>query len=197
MKRSVRILLFVLLTALVAFAFSGCVDIGGNTKPDVTAPPMTAAYYEDYDAAYAHYNQVAFTDTLETLTARFGEPEVLETENGNNYTWVLEDGYGFTAAFYETGELRVKVVHYEDIRQFSKLSNSTNLSTVESFDKDVDFQTCVAVFAGRPIEIAQIANSSDGSDIKRVYTWLDQNDNIVQILFKADGKVESISYNVQ
>lgn len=197
MKRSVRILLFVLLTALVAFAFSGCVDIGGNTKPDVTAPPMTAAYYEDYDAAHAHYNQVAFTDTLETLTARFGEPEILETENGNNYTWVMEDGYGFTAAFYETGALRVKVVHYEDIRQFSKLSNSANLSTVESFDKDVDFQTCVAVFAGRPIEIAQIANSSDGSDIKRVYTWLDQNDNIVQILFKADGKVESISYNVQ
>lgn len=197
MKRSVRILLFVLLTALVAFAFSGCVDIGGNTKPDVTAPPMTASYYEDYDAAYTHYNQVAFTDTLETLTARFGEPEVLETENGNNYTWVMEDGHGFTAAFYETGALRVKVVHYEDIRQFSKLSNSVNLSTVESFDKDVDFQTCVAVFAGRPIEIAQIANSSDGSDIKRVYTWLDQNDNIVQILFKADGKVESISYNVQ
>jgi len=198
MKRFVRTLLLVLLAAAVAFGFSGCADLGGkNAQPDVTAPPMTAEYFSDYDAVYAYYNQVTFADTLETLTERFGEPSVEETENGNNYTWIMEDGYGFTTAFYETGELRVKVVHYEDARQFAKLSNSTNLNTVETFDKEVDFQTCVAIFVGRPIEMAQISNKTDGSDISRVYTWIDQHDNMVQILFKSTGLVDSISYSVQ
>lgn len=196
MKRFVRPLLLAVLVALVAFSFSGCFS-DGQQEPAVTAPPLTAQLFTDYDAVYTYYNQVTFADTLETLTARFGEPQVMETENGNNYTWIMEDGYGFTTAFYETGELRAKVVHYEDVRQFRDISSSMNLSTVESFDKQITFQTCVSVFVGRPIEIAQIATKTDGSDINRVYTWLDSNDSIVQILFNSSGNIESMSYNVQ
>lgn len=197
MKRFARILTFVLLTALLAFGFTGCAQLGGSAKPAVTAPPMTAEYFTDYDAVYVHYKQVSFSDTLATLTERFGEPEVITTENGSNYTWVMEDGFGFTCAFFETGELRAKIVYYEDVRQFRDLSNSINLSTVESFDKEVNFQTCVSVFVGRPIEIGQIANNIDASDVSRIYCWMDSNESMVQILFKADGTIDSMSYNAQ
>lgn len=197
MKRFARIFLFTVLIALVALGFTGCVPMGEiSGEPDATMPPMTAELFTDYDAVYAYYNEVTFADTLATLTERFGEPVPEETENGTNYAWHFEDGYGFVCAFFETGELRAKVIYYDDIRQFRNLSNATNLSAVQNFDKNIDFQTCVSVFAGRPIEIAQISTESTGKDIRRVYAWIDADDNIVQILFTSQGKVESASYNI-
>jgi len=196
MKRFVRTLLFIALTALVALAFSGCSSIGGPAEPAVTPPPMTAEFYTDYDSVYVHYNTVTFDDTLATLTERFGEPAVVETQNGANYTWIMEDGFGFTCAFHPTGELLVKVIHYDDVRQFRDLSNAVNLDMVENFDKTITFQDCINLFAGRPIEIAQIKSDVAGSDISRVYTWIDANENMVQIHFKADGTVDAVSYSV-
>ena len=195
MKRFARTALFVALTALIALGFTGCSSIGAPAGPAVTPPPMTAELYTDYDAVYAHYNSVTFEDTLDTLTERFGEPETVTTANGANYTWIMEDGYGFTCAFHPTGELLAKVIHYEDVRQFRDLSSSGNLDIVEEFDKSVTFQECLSFFAGRPIEIAQIHSDAAGDDINRVYTWIDAEDNMVQILFKADGTVDSVSYS--
>lgn len=195
MKRFVRTALIVALTALIAPGFTGCSSIGAPAEPPVTPPPMTAEFFTDYDAVYVHYNSVSFDDNLATLTERFGEPQVVETANGANYTWVMEDGFGFTCAFHPTGELLAKVIHYEDIRQFRDLSASGNLDLVETFDKSVTFQECLTLFAGRPIEIAQIHSDVAGDAINRVYTWIDAEENMVQILFKADGTVDSVSYS--
>lgn len=199
MKRFARTLLLIALAALTVLGFTGCSaldGLGGTTEPEVTAPPMTAELFADYDSVYVLYNDIAFTDTLETITARHGEPEAVETANGFNYNWYTEDGYGVTCAFHESGELLVKVVYYEDIRQFSKLSLSSNLSIVENFDKEVTFQECMTLFGGRPIEIAQIKSDVAGSEISRVYTWIDSAENMVQIHFNANGTIEAVSYSV-
>lgn len=196
MKRFARTMLLIALTALLALGFSGCASFGGSDAPEVTPPPMTAELYADYDSVYVHYNSVTFDDTLETVTERLGEPEVVETDNGSQYTWIMDDGFGVTCAFHPTGELLVKVVYYEDIRQFRDLSLASNLNMVENFDKTITFQDCLNFFAGRPIEIAQIKSDVAGSDISRVYTWIDANENMVQIHFKADGTVDAVSYSV-
>ncbi len=197
MKRFARIFALIALALTAALCLTGCVNIGGaNSQPEVTAPPLTAEQYTDYDAVYAHYNQVSFTDTLETLTERFGEPKAEEDENGITYTWIMEDGQGFLATFYETGELFAKVVYYEDVRQFRDICGAKNLASAEYLEDTNTFQECVEAFVGRPIEIAQISTESTGSSISRVYTWIDANNEIVQILFKADGTVESVSTSI-
>ena len=209
MKRILRLILVALLAASVAL-LAGCsslfevdtdalVDaLEATPVPEATPlPELTAPLFEDYDSVYAHYNQVSMTaDTLPALQQRFGEPKVEQDDNGNKmYTWIFEDGYGFTCAAFPSGSLRAKVVYYEDMRQFRDLSNSSNLDSVVNFDKSIDFQTCVGLFRGRPIEVAQIVQEEGGS-VSRVYCWLDQQDQVVQILFKSDGKVDSISYQL-
>lgn len=198
MKRHFRPALFLCLLLVALLGLSGCVSFGGDTAPETTAPPLTAQQFTDYDAVYAYYTQVAFSDTLETLTARFGEPtDATSTDSGTNYTWIFDDGFGFVCTFFETGELRAKVVYYEDVRQFRDLCDAKNLSSAEYLEDENDFQTCVNVFVGRPIEVAQIAEDSTGTSISRVYTWIDASENMVQILFNPDGTIESISYNVK
>lgn len=206
-----KILALLALAVCAALVFSGCSltdmaqEVGDSinsaadsiTEPETTPiPELTAPLFTDYKAVYVYYDQVTFADTLDTLTGRYGEPSVLENENGKEYTWLMEDGYGFTAAFRADGSLMAKVVYYEDVRQFREISNSSNLSVVENFDKEVDFQTCVSTFSGRPIEICQIRkDETDVEGIQRVYTWLDLEDNMVQILFNGDGTVSAIGYN--
>lgn len=200
MKRLVRPLMLVCLLLAVVLGLSGCISINGeSTEPSATTPPLTAEQFTDYDAVYIHYNQVTFSDTLETLTERFGEPtDSASDDNGTTYTWIFEDGYGFVCTFYETGELRAKVVYYEDVRQFRDLCDARNLSSAEYLEDTNDFQTCVDIFVGRPIEVAQISSEdSTNTVISRVYTWIDADENLVQILFNADGTVESVSYSVE
>jgi len=190
-----------LLTGCMSFDFSALTveDDAASVEAEATPiPELTAPLYTDYDAVYAHYGEVSMTaDTIVTLTDRYGEPAVEEDSEGNKmYTWVFEDGYGFTCAAFPSGTLRAKVVYYEDMRQFRDLSSSSNLDNVINFDKSIDFQTCVGLFRGRPIEVAQIAQEEGAAGFARVYCWLDQQDQIVQILFKSDGTVDSISYQL-
>ncbi len=210
MKRYLRPLIALVLVAAVAL-LAGCsslfeVDtdaledaLTATPVPEATPiPELTAPLYEDYDAVFAHYNEVSITgDTLVTLKERYGEPKVEEDDNGNKmYTWLFEDGYGFTCAAFPSGSLRAKVVFYEDMRQFRALSDASNLDSVVNFDKSINFQTCVGLFRGRPIEIAQIVTEENSGSASRVYCWLDAQDQIVQILFKSDGTVDSISYQL-
>ncbi len=208
MKPFFRLLLAALLIAAVAL-LSGCMPqmdtaaleeaMSATPEPEATPiPELTAPLYEDYDSVYAHYNEVSITgDTLPTLTERYGEPLVEEDKDGNKmYTWLFEDGYGFTCAAFPSGALRAKVVYYEDLRQFRAISNSSNLENVVNFDKSIDFQTCVGLFRGRPIEVGQIVHEENSGSVSRVYCWLDLQDQIVQILFKGDGSVDSISYQL-
>lgn len=157
-------------------------------------PELTAPLFTDADALYKWYNEVEFTDTLSTLTERYGEPEVITTENGDQYQWLMEDGYGFVCAFYNTGSMRAKVLYYEDVRQLGGLELAANLSYVENLDSDTEFKTCVSLF-GKPYEIARIsAGEDDANDIARVYNWMDAEGSMVQILFDSAGKVQQINY---
>ncbi len=160
-------------------------------------PELTAELFTDLEAVHTYYDQVTFSDTKASLTQKYGEPEIIE-ENGNEqFAWVMDDGYGFVCAFFDSGLLRAKVVYYEDIRQFGGLAAAKNLEMVENLDKNTDFSTCVNLF-GRPIEICQISNSEGTTkEISRVYNWMDAQGHIVQILFTYEGKVSQINYNLQ
>lgn len=197
MNRRTKTLALLLCCACVALLLSGCVNIGGVREPAATLPPLTAAQYTDLEAVFRRYNEVTFADTLETLTQRYGTPETSTDENGVVYLWIDEEGFGFLASFFETGELRAKILNYEDLRQFADLCGARNLGSAEFLKETNTFKECVEGFVGRPIEIVQIAKDATGTEISRVYSWVDANHDIVQILFKPDGTIESISTTVR
>ena len=68
------------------------------------------------------------------------------------------------------------------------------------FDGFLDFaQNLPAAPAEEPAEETPEtapAVIEEGGSVSRVYCWLDQQDQVVQILFKSDGKVDSISYQL-
>ena len=168
-----------------------------NGEPEATRAPFTAEMFTDREALYQYYNDVTFADNMETLTARYGEPVEEETENGSNYTWKMDDGYGFVCVFYDTGKLRAKALLYEDARQFGAISKSTGLNNVTSLSKSTTFEMCRGLLGGRGIEIMQIAqDTSADPEIKRVFDWVDEaGENVVEILFNANEQLESVSYS--
>ena len=171
-----------------------------QTDPNATAAPtvepLTAPVFTDREAVYEWYNQVNLGDTLEDLTARFGEPVVEKNNNGTNYIWINEDRYGFAAVFFEdTGKLRAKVIYYDDMRQLKGLSEATNLANFATLKKDHDFTMACMALGGKPCEMALIAqDSSDNPDTQHLYIWLDEKGSSIQILFNSDEKIEQISY---
>lgn len=195
MKKTIALILSVLLAMLL---FTGC-DLTGESDADVepteTPVPMTEEMFTDRAAVYQYYNTVTFDDTLETLTERFGEPTIEEDENGKTYVWVMEDGFGFCTAFYDTGSLRAKVIYYKDVRQFGDISAADNIESFSNLTDSYTFEMTCGMLGGKPMEIAQIAqDSSDSPEIKRLYAWANHNQDVVQILFTGEGKVESITY---
>lgn len=186
----------------IALAMSGCMDIDYSqlvsdmdAEPAATAAPLTEPMYEDAEALYQYYIQVSIGDTLADLTAKFGEPtSVEERDEGSIYSWKMADGYGFAAAFFDSGRLRAKVVHYEDIRQLSKLSAATGLDYVSMLSKEYTFEMVNNTMGGSAMEIAQFAQ--DGSvnpEVKTLYAWLTEGGSCVQILFSAEGKYEEMN----
>lgn len=214
MRRTYRWIALIALLLCAALALTGCsVNVGGlfsdaenveaTPAPEATpVPPLTAAMFTDYDAVYVHYNEIGFSDTLSGLTERYGEPvaETTTTEDvtSTSYTWKFDDGYGFVCAFYDNGRLRAKVILYEDLRQFRDLSNATYLANVFNLSDSSTFKECINILGGRPIEICQVSQSEqDQTDIARVYTWVDKDDQAAQILFKKDGTISSINTSMQ
>lgn len=200
MRRKMKLAALLL---LVAVLMSGCmVDYSQmqtaddpNATPAPTVEPLTAPVFTDRDAVYAMYNEVNVGDTVESLTARYGEPTITTDPNGDNYTWVNEDGYGFTAVFFENGVLRAKVVQYEDMRQLKGLSQATNISNFSMLDTKDDFTMACIALGGKPCELAMIVlDGSVNPDTQRVFVWLDEYESNVQILFDKNEKIMQISY---
>ena len=195
MKKIITVLLSVLLAMLL---FTGCDMTGGETEevePQETPKPMTAEMYTDREAVYQYYKAVTFDDTLETLTEKYGEPKVEEDENGKTYVWVMDDGFGFCTAFFDTGSLRAKVIYYEDVRQFGDISAADSIESFSNLSDSYTFEMTCGMLGGKPMEIAQIAqDSSADPEIKRLYAWANHNQDVVQILFSGEGKVESVTY---
>ncbi len=131
------------------------------------------------------------------LIARFGEPQIDTTDNGDTYVWAMEDGYGFAAVFFDSGRLRAKALYYKDIRQLGQLSNATNISGFSSLSSSYTFEMTCGLLGGRAMEIMQIAQDSSAEpEVKRVFAWVTEKGDCVQVLFKGNETLESVSYSM-
>ena len=188
------------LLALTAVLLTGCVDmtgLGQTDEPQATMPPMTVPMFEDRLTAYQYYNEVTLEDTMETLTGRYGEPKKETTDNGDSYTWVMEDGYGFAATFFDSGRLRAKVLYYEDIRQLGAISEATGIDKFSQLSKDYTYEMTCGLLGGKPMELAQIVqDTSADPEVKRLFVWATSKGDVVQVLFTGAEKVESVSYSL-
>ena len=151
----------VLATALL---LTGCVQGGdavdANAEPTATLAPLTEPMYTDREALYQYYNAVTFDETLTSLTEKYGEPVKEEGESGDSYSWVMEDGYGFAAAFFDSGRLRAKVLYYKDLRQLGEISNATSIDQFAVLNKNYTYAMTCGALGGRAMELAQIAQDA-------------------------------------
>ena len=202
MKRLIKL---TLLAVLAVFVLTGCMDFSALTsgadyaedQPKETQPPLTDPMYTDRDALYQYYNQVNIGDSRDALTERFGEPSVETSENGETYTWVMEDGYGFAAVFFDSGRLRAKVLYYKDLRQLGQLSAATNVDQFANLNSNYTYEMVCGLLGGRSMEIAQIAQDSSAEpEVKRLYVWCNEKGDCIQVLFKDDEKLERVTYSL-
>ena len=195
------------LALVMAIALTGCMDYSqiaqsmvaeDDEEPQATLAPLDKPMYTDRDALYALYNQAEVSvDTLDGLTERLGEPEQEQTENGVNYIWKTEDNCGFVGVFFDSGRLRAKALYYEDLRQLGQLSAATSIDQFASLNNNYTYEMVCGMLGGRSMEIMQIAqDSSLDPEIKRVFVWCDEKGNVVQILFKGDERLESVTYSL-
>ena len=202
MRRKLKLAALML---LVAMLMTGCMadfsamnaqtETDPNATAEPTVAPLTAPVFTDREALYQWYNEVQVGDTLEELKARYGEPIVTTDRNGDTYCWMNEEGYGFTAIFFENGVLRAKVVQYEDLRQMKDLSLATDITNFSVLDTQDDFTMACMALGGKPCELATvILDSSANPDTQRVFVWLDEYGSNVQILFDKNEKIIQISY---
>ena len=197
-KKWTTLAALVLATALL---LTGCVQGGDavdpNAEPTATLAPLTEPMYTDREALYQYYNAVTFDETLTSLTEKYGEPVKEEGESGDSYSWVMEDGYGFAAAFFDSGRLRAKVLYYKDLRQLGEISNATSIDQFAVLNKNYTYAMTCGALGGRAMELAQIAqDTSDNPEIKRLYVWATPKGDVVQVLFSGDEKLESVSYTL-
>jgi len=161
-----------------------------ETPEPTPMPPLTEPMFEDEAALYKYYNEVGFEDTLAGLTERYGEPQTNVTDGNTSYTWLMDDGYGVIAAFYENGRMHWKSLYLKDQRQLGKISKLENLSGVYTLTKDYSFNMCKAILGGKPMQIGYIAqDSSETPTYNAIYVWADEDGNLVQILFGNDGNL--------
>ena len=198
LKKWTTLAALVLATALL---LTGCVQGGDavdpNAEPTATLAPLTEPMYTDREALYQYYNAVTFDETLTSLTEKYGEPVKEEGESGDSYSWVMEDGYGFAAAFFDSGRLRAKVLYYQDLRQLGEISNATSIDQFAVLNKNYTYAMTCGALGGRAMELAQIAqDTSDNPEIKRLYVWATPKGDVVQVLFSGDEKLESVSYTL-
>ena len=198
LKKWTTLAALVLATALL---LTGCVQGGDavdpNAEPTATLAPLTEPMYTDREALYQYYNAVTFDETLTRLTEKYGEPVKEEGESGDSYSWVMEDGYGFAAAFFDSGRLRAKVLYYKDLRQLGEISNATSIDQFAVLNKNYTYAMTCGALGGRAMELAQIAqDTSDNPEIKRLYVWATPKGDVVQVLFSGDEKLESVSYTL-
>ena len=198
LKKWTTLAALVLATALL---LTGCVQGGDavdpNAEPTATLAPLTEPMYTDREALYQYYNAVTFDETLTSLTEKYGEPVKEEGESGDSYSWVMEDGYGFAAAFFDSGRLRAKVLYYKDLRQLGEISNATSIDQFAVLNKNYTYAMTCGALGGRAMELAQIAqDTSDNPEIKRLYVWATPKGDVVQVLFRGDEQLESVSYTL-
>ena len=201
-----KLTILAVLALLAAFALTGCVDFSSMTRttdvvedegPKATQPPLTDPMFTDRDALYQYYRQIKIGDLRDDIIARFGEPVIEATDNGETCTWKMDDGYGFAAVFFDSGRLRAKVLYYDDLRQLGKLSAATSIDQFSTLNTNYTYEMVCGVLGGRSMELAQIAQDSSAEpEIKRLYVWANEKGDCVQVLFKDNEQLESITYSL-
>ncbi len=171
--------------------------LGGETQPQATMPPMTAEMFTDLSSVTEWYNAVTFEDTLESLTARFGEPEEVQDDNGSYWNFLDENNHGVAVVFFDDGTLRSKMVYFEDIRQFADLSGASHIENVSLLDSGMEYEVVTAAFGAEGIEIMQLATDSGNGAGQYLMIWVSEDGGIVQALFNVtDNKLEQVSYSL-
>ena len=182
---------------IAALALAGCSAVGTQPNPEATPlPPLTARMFETRDEAFAMYDQVTFSDTLESLTERFGEPRVETSDNGSAYYW--NDGIcGVAVVFFENGRMRSKLVDFEDIRQFGKVSGAKGLDNIMSMSKDFDLTSVSLMLGAEGVEMIRVAqDSSANPDFNVGYIWANEEGQAAMVLFNKKGTIEQVSYSL-
>ena len=79
---------------IMLLPLTGCAGMlaGEGAQPQETMPPMTAEMFTDLASVSKRYNETDFDDTMETLTARYGEPQEVQDENGSFWNFLDENG---------------------------------------------------------------------------------------------------------
>lgn len=90
---------------IMLLPLTGCAGMlaGEGAQPQETMPPMTAEMFTDLASVSKRYNETDFDDTMETLTARYGEPQEVQDENGSFWNFLDENGEGLSAIFFADG----------------------------------------------------------------------------------------------
>ena len=192
-----RVLAALVLVGLLLL-LTGCTSmLGGETQPQATMPPMTAEMFTDLASVSKRYNETDFEDTLESLTARFGEPEEVQDDNGSYWNFLDENNHGVAVVFFDDGALRSKMVYFEDIRQFADLSGASHIENVSLLDSGMEYEVVTAAFGAEGIEIMQLATDSGNGAGQYLMIWVSEDGGIVQALFNVtDNKLEQVSYSL-
>lgn len=202
LKRYAKIAALFLVLACAALALSGCADFSSLTDTADEAeptpvPPLSAPLFTELGALYAYYDRVDFTDTLESVTQKLGEPTQKDaTAQGVTYHWVDESGYGVVATFFASGKLQCKVLEFKDIRQFGRVSNCTNIEYATNMSTDFPYSMVAAVMDGTPVEIMQLLeDEAKPEEVSRLVIWANEEDCSAQMLFDHQSLLKKSSYS--
>ena len=180
---------------IMLLPLTGCAGMlaGEGAQPQETMPPMTADMFTDLASVSKRYNETDFDDTMETLTARYGEPQEVQDENGSFWNFLDENGEGLSAIFFADGSLRSKMIYFEDIRQFANLSGASHIENVTLLNDNMEYEVVAAAFGAPGIEI--LRTITENGIEQYLMLWVSEDGGMVQALFDSqDNKLEQISY---
>ncbi len=195
-----RKLLAVLSLLVLVLSLTGCMDMSGMGNPDATPlPALTEPLFTDKESAYALYNQLEFTDSLDEVKAKLGEPTSVDNEGKDNssFNWVDDQGHGVAAAFSSTGKMLGKVLYYADYRQiFGLMDKEPNMDNVTTIEENMSRKTIIEILGTDGVEVAQVPlDDSADPDLVPLMMWVNERGDVAQILFNKEGLVNRIQYS--
>ena len=99
--------------------------------------------------------------------------------------------------FFENGRMRSKLVDFEDIRQFGKVSGAKGLDNIMSMSKDFDLTSVSLMLGAEGVEMIRVAqDSSANPDFNVGYIWANEEGQAAMVLFNKKGTIEQVSYSL-
>ena len=194
-----RKLLAVLLLLALFLPLTGCVNMAGGDPDATPLPALTEPLFSDKESVYGLYNQLEFTDSLNDVKAKIGEPTSIDNEGKENpsLNWVDDQGHGVAAAFSGTGKMLGKVLYYADYRQiFGLMDKEPNMDDASTIEENMSKETVIGILGTDGAEIARVPlDDSVDPDLVPLMMWVNQRGDVAQILFNKEGLVSRIQYS--